>query len=57
MAEAQECVTFLDYDKVSDDLMYFDRDVYLRFNVLLANKGKDGNRYHYLKEYNEVIEI
>ena len=51
MAEAQECVTFLDYDKISDDLMYFDRDVYLRFNVQLARKGKDGNRYHYHNEY------
>ena len=51
MAEAQECVSFLDYDRVSDDLMYFDRDVYLRFNVQLARKGKDGNRYHYHNEY------
>lgn len=51
MAEPQECVTFLDYDRISDDLMYFDRDVYLRFNVQLARKGSDGNRYHYLREY------
>ena len=51
MAEAQECVSFLDYDRISDDLMYFDRDVYLRFNVQLARKGKDGNRYHYHNEY------
>ena len=47
----QECVSFLDYDKISDDLIWFDKEIVLRFNVRLAFKGSDGKRKHQLKEY------
>jgi hypothetical protein len=50
--EDKECVSFLDYDKVSDILMYFGSDTYLKFNVSLARKSKATNkRFHYLKEF------
>lgn len=47
----QEAVIFKDYDRISDDLMYFGSGVQLRFNVSLARKGSDGKRYHFLNAY------
>ena len=47
---SEECVSFLDYDKISDDLIWFDKDIVLRFNVKLASRMSDGKRRHYLKE-------
>lgn len=44
-------VKFLDYEKISDDLIYFRNNIVLRFNVSLANKNKDGLRESFHKEY------
>ena len=41
---SEECVSFLDYDKISDDLIWFDKDIVLRFNVKLASRMSDGKR-------------
>ena len=46
----ESCVNFLDYDKIADDLIWFDKDIVLRFNVKLASKTADGKRRHYLNE-------
>ena len=47
----EECVYFRDYDKISDDLMYFGSGINLKFNVTLARKGNDGRRHHFLNVY------
>ena len=47
----EECVYFRDYDKISDDLMYFGSGISLKFNVALARKGNDGRRHHFLNVY------
>jgi hypothetical protein len=47
---AEECVSFLDYDKISDDLIWFSKDIVLRFNVRLSYKTQSGERRHYLNE-------
>jgi hypothetical protein len=44
-------ISFIDYDKISDDLYHLGNNVLLRFNVQLAKKGEDGKRYHFHKEY------
>lgn len=44
-------IHFLDYDKISDTLLYFSRTISLRFNVRLASKNRDGRRKSYHAEY------
>jgi hypothetical protein len=46
----EDCVSFLDYDKISDDLIWFSKDIVLRFNVRLSYKTPSGERRHYLNE-------
>lgn len=47
----EKVVSFIDYEKISDTMMYLGNNVYLRFNIRLAKKGIDGKRYHFHKEY------
>ena len=51
MQNMKEAVTFRDYDRISDDIMYFGSGVQLRFVVNLSKKGQDGKRYHFLNTY------
>lgn len=46
-----QAITFIDYEKISDDLYFLGQNVLLRFNVQLAKKSDDGRRFHYHKEY------
>jgi hypothetical protein len=43
-------IVFLDYDKISDTLIYFSADITLRFNVQLGRKDKDGHRKFFHRE-------
>lgn len=47
----EECVRFIDYDKITDTIAWLNKDTTLEFTVQLAKKGKDGNRYHFHREY------
>ena len=42
---------FLDYDKLSDEVLYLGSKLYLRMNVSLSQKQDPDIRYHYHKEY------
>ena len=46
-------ITFEDYDRISDTLMYLNSDICLNFVVVFAKKNFSGNRqfYHYETEY------
>lgn len=44
-------VEYIDYDKISDDLCWLGNKCIVRMVVKLANKGKDGTRYHFHKEF------
>lgn len=44
-------VVYLDYDKISDLMMYLGLNTSLNFNVNLSKKGQNGERYHFHKEY------
>lgn len=46
-------ISYTDYDRISDTLMYFDSNICLNFVVVLAKKNLSGNRqfYHYETEY------
>lgn len=45
-------VTFFeDYEKITDTVMWFNKDITLNFVVSLANKDKNGNRSHFHKEW------
>ena len=44
-------IEYIDYDKISDDLCWLGNKVIVRMVVKLANKGKDGTRYHFHKEF------
>lgn len=44
-------IEYIDYDKISDDLCWLGNKCIVRMVVKLANKGKDGTRYHFHKEY------
>lgn len=46
-----EAIHFIDYDKITDVLMYMSKDINLSFNVSLAYRKQDGTRNHYHKEY------
>lgn len=44
-------IEFLDYDKLSDDVLYLGSKCYLRMNVSLSTKKEPDQRYHYHKEF------
>lgn len=44
-------VSFYDYEKMSDDLLYLGNGIMFRMNVSLAKKDKNGMRDHFHKEY------
>lgn len=44
-------IEYIDYDKISDDLCWLGNKCIARMVVKLANKGKDGTRYHFHKEF------
>lgn len=46
-----EAIHFTDYEKISDVLMFINKDVNLCFNVSLAYRAQNGNRNHFHKEY------
>lgn len=43
-------IEFLDYDRISDILIYFSQDISLKFNVHLGKKDKDGHRRFFHRE-------
>ena len=45
-----QLIPSLDYDKISDDICYLGNLIYLRFNVLLAKKGKEGQRIFFQRD-------
>lgn len=47
----RDCLSFLDYDKISDNLMFLGKNISLNFNVSLAYKSPDGGRRHFHSEY------
>ena len=44
-------INYIDYDKLSDDVLYLGSNLFLRMNVSLSNKGDQDQRYHFHKEY------
>ena len=42
---------FLDYDKISDVILWFDRNYYMKLNVRLSKNDKNGNRMPFHSEY------
>lgn len=41
---------FIDYEKIQDLLMFFNEEITLNFNVVLARKDKNGYRQHFMSE-------
>lgn len=48
---AEPAITFFDYDRISDTLIYFSQDIIFRFNVQLSKKDKYDHRNFFHKEY------
>lgn len=44
-------IQFIDYDKLSDDVLYLGSKLYLRMNVSLSNKQDPDMRHHFHREY------
>lgn len=44
-------IEYIDYDKISDDLCWLGNKCIVRMVVKLANRAKDGTRYHFHKEF------
>lgn len=44
-------IQYIDYDKLSDDVLYLGSKLFLRMNVSLSSKGDQDQRYHFHKEY------
>lgn len=42
--EKQQAIHFEDYDKISDTILWFSSEIFLRFTVSLAGKAQDGTR-------------
>lgn len=49
--EKHNAISFMDYEKISDDLCFLGRGIILRFNVQLAHKNKDKTRDYSIKEF------
>ena len=47
---AQSPITFNDYEKITDILIYFSTDIILKFVVQLARKDQDGRRRFFHRE-------
>ena len=47
----EKVISYIDYEKISDLMMFLGNNVNLKFNIKLAKKGLDGRRYHFHKEY------
>lgn len=48
---AKSPFVFTEYDKISDVLMWFDYNYYLKLNVKLSRNDKDGNRQSFHTEF------
>ena len=48
---AKSPFVFIEYDKISDVLMWFDYNYYLKLNVKLSRNDKNGNRQPFHTEY------
>lgn len=44
-------IEYIDYDKISDDVLYLGDKLYLRMNVSLSSKKEPDMRYHFHQEY------
>ena len=44
-------ISYIDYDKLSDDVLYLGNKLVLRMNVSLSRKQEPDNRYFFHKEY------
>lgn len=47
----KDSINPIDYEKITDDVYYLGGGIYLRLNVILAKKTKDGNRRHFVSNY------
>ena len=47
----EKVISYIEYEKISDTMLYLGNSVLLKFNIKLAKKGMDGRRYHFHKEY------
>ena len=47
----EKVVSYINYEKISDQMMFLGNNVNLKFNIKLAKKGTDNRRYHFHKEY------
>lgn len=58
-------IFYMDYDKISDTLIYFSQDIVFRFNVQLAKKNKNNNdrrmffhkEFEYESKYSDVGKV
>lgn len=44
-------ISYIDYDKISDDVLYLGSKLYLRMNVSLSDKAEPNSRYYFHKEF------
>lgn len=44
-------IDYIDYDKISDDVLYLGSKLYLRMNVSLSDKADPDIRYHFHREF------
>ena len=44
-------IEYIDYDKISDDVLYLGSKLFLRMNVSLSDKGDQNVRYHFHREF------
>lgn len=49
--EKQDAIYFEDYDKITDTILWFSQDIFLRFTVSLASKAQDGTRRSHHQEF------
>lgn len=47
----KDSINPIDYERITDDIYYLGGGIYLRLNVILAKKTKDGNRRHFVSNY------
>lgn len=48
----ERAISYIDYDRLSDDLLFLGNSTVVRFNVTLAKvSNKDGTKVHYHREY------
>jgi hypothetical protein len=48
---------FIDYDKISDVILRFDMNYFMKLNVRLSKKDKDGNRIPFHSEYKTYSKV